>query len=131
MWPRSVERGCALPAGATVLGDDPTTLGNFQRMLNEPGHHQLLTHGSYDDFIINGISTSPKEVARQMLNSGFKPGTPIRCVSCKTGMHPDRPAYQLSRYLKSPVLAPTDRVRVVRDGSGSYIIARGGHWKQF
>ena len=64
-----------------------------------------------------------------MLKSGFEKGTPIRCISCNTGRFSDGAAYQLSRYLKSPILAPTDMVRILE--GGAYEIHAGGIWKQF
>lgn len=74
-------------------------------MVPEKGMHQLLVHGHFDNFIVNGVITSPKSVARTMLQSGFNSGTPIRCISCHTGAFGDGAAYQLGRYLRSPVLA--------------------------
>ncbi|MBG6130183.1 hypothetical protein [Aquimarina sp. EL_35] len=63
------------------------------------------------------------------MSAGFRKGTPIRCISCYTGKFPDGAAYQLSRYLKSPVIAPTDKVRVLE--GGGYEILGNGTWKQF
>ena len=115
--------------GVTVLGSDPATLANASRLVPEKGLHQLLVHGHFDKFIINGAITSPKTVARTMLQSGFERGTPIRCISCHTGRFSDGAAYRLSRYLKSPVLAPTDKVRILE--GGHFDIFGKGTWKQF
>ena len=51
------------------------------------------------------------------------------CISCHTGAFSDGAAYQLSRYLRSPVIAPTDKVRVLQ--GGQYEIFSNGVWKQF
>nr|WP_298994376.1 hypothetical protein [uncultured Allomuricauda sp.] len=64
-----------------------------------------------------------------MLQSGFKRGTPVRCISCHTGALRDGAGYQLGRYLRSPVLAPTDKVRILL--GGPYEIFDNGVWKQF
>ncbi|MCS4304940.1 hypothetical protein [Chryseobacterium sp. BIGb0232] len=56
-------------------------------------------------------------------------GTPIRLISCSTGVFGDGAAYQLSRYLKSPVTAPTNLVRVLKDGS--YQVFGGGRFRTF
>lgn len=114
---------------STIIGNDAVTLANASRMIPEKGLHQLLVHGHHDKFIVNGLLTSPKEIARTMLESGFKKGTAIRCISCHTGMFSDGAAYRLSRYLKSPVLAPTNKVRILQDGG--YEIFKNGIWKQF
>jgi len=98
-------------------------------MVPEEGTHQLLVHGHFDVFIINGKTTSPKSVAKAMLESGFERGSPIRCISCYTGAFDDGAAYQLARYLKSPVLAPTDKVRILE--GGGYEIFGNGIWKNF
>ncbi len=119
----------AFNTSRTVLGADAITMRNASRMISEKGVHQLLVHGHYDNFIIDGTVTSPKQVARSLLSAGFRKGTPIRCVSCHTGKFSDGAAYQLSRYLKSPVTAPTDKVRVLEDGT--YEIFGNGVWKQF
>ncbi|WP_163408520.1 hypothetical protein [Flavobacterium ajazii] len=79
----------------------------------ERGVHKLLIHGEVDNFIINKDPYSAKQVAKMMLQAGFKKGTPIECISCSTGMYADGAAYQLGRYLKSPVIAPSNWVRAV------------------
>ncbi len=113
----------------TILGSDAATLSNASRMVPEKEFHQLLVHGHYDKFIIDGVITTPKSVAEIMLKNGFKYGTPVRCISCHTGRFADGAAYQLSIYLKSPVLAPTDKVTIL--DRGQYLIFKDGFWKQF
>ncbi len=114
---------------STILGTDAATLSNAGRMVSEKGMHQLLVHGHYEKFIIDGTITSPKSVARMMLKSGFRKGTPVRCISCHTGAFGDGAAYQLGRYLKSPILAPSDKVRILK--GGQYQIFGNGKWKSF
>ena len=127
----SAARGRKIHAqnNSTVLGKDGATLRNMGRMVPEPGSHQLLVHGHYDNFIIDGVVVSPKTVARNLLANGVSPGTPIRCISCHTGAYPDGAAYQLSRYMRSPVLAPNNKVRILDDGT--FEIFGNGHWIQF
>jgi RHS repeat-associated protein len=81
--------------GSTVLGTDAATMANAGRMVPEKGIHQLLVHGHVDNFIIDGEMIAPKTVARTMLQNGFKQGTPVRCISCYTGIFGDGAAYQL------------------------------------
>ena len=115
--------------GSLVLGSDKVTKANALRMTKEDDVFQLLVHGEYDNFIIDGVRTSVDEVARKMLSSGYKPGTPIRCISCNTGKFSNGAAFQLSKKLKAPVLGPTDKVRIL-DG-GTYEIFKEGKWIQF
>lgn len=115
--------------GKTILGNDAATLANAGRMIPEKEIHQILIHGHFDNFIIDGVITSPKEVARIMLGSGFRRGTPTRLISCHTGAFSDGAAYQLSRYLKLSVLAPTDKVRVLE--GGGYQIFGNKPWRRF
>ncbi|MFP3581811.1 hypothetical protein SB659_19820, partial [Arthrobacter sp. SIMBA_036] len=70
-----------------------------------------------------------KELAKTMLQNGFKKGTTVRLISCRTGVFGNGVAYQLSRYLKSPVTAPTNLVRVLEDGS--YQVFGNGRFRTF
>jgi hypothetical protein len=116
--------------GSTVIGSDAATTANASRMVPEKGIHQVLVHGTPDGFIINGSLTSPKELARQLLTlGGYQRGTTIRLISCETGAFIDGAAYQLSRYVRAPVIAPTGRVAVTQ--GGGYIIEGAGKFKTF
>jgi hypothetical protein len=115
--------------GSMVLGSDAVTMRNASRMVDESGVYQVLLHGTPDGFIINEVATSTKDVAKTLLESGFQKGTPIRLISCHTGVYADGTAYQFSRYLKSPVMAPTNRVRILP--GGAYEIDMDGVWKTF
>ena len=112
-----------------VIGTDAVTVANASRMVTERGVTQVLVHGHPATFVVNNVVTSPKSIARTILNSGFKRGNPVRLISCSTGALEDGAAYQLSRYLKSPVLAPTNKVRVLP--GGGYDIYGGGIWVPF
>jgi hypothetical protein len=90
-------------------------------MIPEENTFQVLVHGTPEGFIINGTETSSKELARTMLQNGYKKGMPVRLISCNTGVFGDGAGYQLSRYLKAPVMAPTKPISIL--GDGSYIIA--------
>lgn len=115
--------------GRSIFGADAATTINASRLINEEGVHQILLHGTPDGFYIDGTFTTAKELARGLLNNGFQKGTPIRLISCNTGIFGDGAAYQLSRYLKSPVTAPTNLVRVLEDGS--YQVFGGGRFRTF
>ncbi|CAM1365482.1 hypothetical protein TSEDIMI_20190 [Tenacibaculum sediminilitoris] len=110
-------------------GSDKATLNNLKLMKAEEGVSQVLLHGHYDFFIIDGVKTSPKDLARMLLSDKIKRKSTIRLVSCHTGKFSDGAAYQLSRYLKSTVKAPTNAVRTLNNGS--YEIMDEGIWKVF
>ena len=112
-----------------VLGLDPATLINARRLKPEFGVYQLLAHGDFDNFIVNGLRISPKQMAKTMLDNGFKKGMPIRCISCSTGAYLDGAAYRLGKALDSPVLAPTRVVATMPNGD--YVIGNGGFWREF
>jgi hypothetical protein len=113
------------PATSTVFGNDPVTQLNASRLIPEQGIHQVLLHGTPSGLV--GIT--PRKLATTMLQNGFQRGTPIRLISCWTGVWGDGAAYQLSRYLKSPVSAPTNKVRVLQ--GGAYEILGGGRFRTF
>jgi RHS repeat-associated protein len=114
---------------STTIGSDIATMSNLSRMVPEEGIHQILLHGTDNGFIIEGAFTSAKDVARSILLSGFTKGTQVRLISCFTGFWDNGAAYQLSRYLKSTVIAPTNEVRVLE--GGAYEINKSGVWKIF
>jgi RHS repeat-associated protein len=116
-------------SSSTILGADGATALNASRMVSEEGIHQVLLHGTGDGFFVDGVFTSSKDLARIMLQSGFQPGTPVRLISCHTGVFGDGAAYQLSRYLRSPVIAPTNKVRILQ--GGAYEIYGDGRFRTF
>jgi hypothetical protein len=116
-------------SGSSVFGTDAATAINASRMVPESGVHQVLLHGTPDNFVVDGSLVSPKDLARTMLESGFQKGTPVRLISCNTGIAGDGAASQLSRYLKSPVMAPTNKIRTLE--GGSYEIFGGGRFRTF
>lgn len=89
----------------------------FSRMVYEEGYHRVLVHGAQDYFIINGQKVSADILARLLIEDGYKKGTMIRLVSCHCAGYEYGAAYQLSRYMKSQVTAPTVRIRVL-EGEG-------------
>lgn len=115
--------------GSMVFGSDAVTMRNAARLVEEPEYFQVLLHGEADYFVIDGVPTSAKEVSRSLLQSGFQRGTPIRLISCHTGVWSDGAAYQVSRYLRSPITAPTNKVRVLE--GGAYEIFDNGTWKTY
>ncbi|SMD08368.1 RHS repeat domain-containing protein [Pedobacter africanus] len=115
--------------GSTVFGADAATMVNASRMVPEEGLHQVLLHGTGDGFIIDGVFNTPKQLARKMLEEGFERGTSVRLISCNTGVYGDGAAYQLSRYLKSPVIAPTNKIRILK--GGEYEIYDNGTFRTF
>ncbi len=116
-------------SGSTVFGGDAVTKLNASRMIPEKGVYQVLLHGTPEGFIINGIPSTPKALAQSLLENGFQRGTPIRLISCNTGVFGDGAAYQVSRYLKSPIMAPTNKVRILENGA--YEILGGGRFRTF
>jgi len=114
---------------SSVIGTDAITALNASRMVPEAGVYQVLVHGTGEGFIVNGVFTSSKDLARSLLNAGFQRGTPVRLISCNTGVFADGAAYQLSRYLRSPVMAPTNKIRIIE--GGGYDILGGGRFRTF
>ena len=119
---------------ATVLGTDPKTASNALRLVSNPRAHQILVHGTEDGFIYGirtdlGVDFNAKQLSRILLSRGFKRGTPIELISCTTGIFRDGAAYQLSRYLRSPVTAPTNLISV--EQGGTYLIRDGGIFKTY
>lgn len=108
---------------------------NASRLVPEEGVEQVLIHGTPTSFIIggetieDGVELTPKQLAKYMYETGFESGTPVRLISCSTGVYGDGAAYQLSRYLNSPVIAPTARVGILP--GGEYLIEDGGRWRTF
>lgn len=64
-----------------------------------------------------------------LIGKGYQRGTAIRLISCRTGAYADGAAYELSRYLKAPVTAPTNLVG--DNPNGSYFILDNGRFKTF
>jgi hypothetical protein len=56
--------------------------------------------------------------------AGYQRRTTVRLVACETGAYLDGAAYQLSRYIRAPVIAPTKEIAVLE--GGGYIIRGGG-----
>ncbi|NML38409.1 hypothetical protein HHL17_14470 [Chitinophaga sp. G-6-1-13] len=114
--------------GAHTFGADEITKRNAANLVPEPGLTQVLLHGFPLGFESAEIPNA-KELARTLLSLGVPRGTKIRLISCWTGFLDEGAAYQLSRYMKSPVLAPENRVLVLP--GGGYLIDQGGAWRMF
>lgn len=113
----------------TVIGSDGATMRNLAKLIPDGDEHLLLVHGEAYWFEANGVRMSAQEVGEVMLGQGFKEGTTVRCVSCNSGLQYDGAAAQLSRFLNSPVIAPTGRVRVLR--GGGFELDKFGQWVRF
>jgi RHS repeat-associated protein len=113
-----------------VFGNDAATVATAMnvRMLPARNIDNLVVHGASEGFIINNSPISAKEVSIMMFNNGYKAGTPVRCISCYTGLNDGGAAYQLSRYLRAPVIAPTDLISVNDFGTKIYF---GGYFNYF
>ena len=121
---------------ASKLGRDLKTSNNYSRLVEEPGFHQMLIHGTENHFLYHDgmpfrlpIKMTPKMLAGMMIEDGYVKGTPVLLISCDTGIADKGAAYQLSRYLKAPVKAPTNWVTVLEDGG--YLIKDDGIWRTF
>lgn len=94
-----------------ILGKDVNTLNNAKKLIPEPGMYQLVVHGSYTAFIIDGVEHTAEQVATRMLLNGYKIGTPIHCISCYSGSDKyTGVAARLSKVLNVPVYAPSSAV---------------------
>ena len=96
---------------ATRIGSDRRTLAVTNRVRPTDGYHDVVVHGSPDDFIPFGGNhvVNPAHVAETILaNPNYVPGTPVRAVSCWSGLNgTEGPAQQLADHLQADVLAPT------------------------
>jgi hypothetical protein len=119
-------RGTArhLTMGSRVIGKDIATMINAANIVEREGIETVLLHGNATGFVVDGMDVSAKEVARNMLANGYQKGTPILLVSCKTGVWADGAAYQLSRYLKASVTAPTNDI-FIQPGGMPYVLYGG------
>lgn len=113
-------------------GNDGPTMRNKERLLNHPipQYYDVLTHGyPYMFEPIKGELVDASKLYSKLLDSGYKPGTPIRLISCSTGKELDGAAQQLANLSKAKVVAPTDLVRVTDDGL--LMVKDGGHFRIF
>jgi hypothetical protein len=61
--------------------------------------------------------------------SGYKTGTPIRLISCNSGVFPDAVGKNLANKIGANVKAPKGLITVFEDGS--YVIGNSGDWRIF
>jgi len=112
-----------------VFGSDRATLNNAGNLIQRGEWDNVIVHGTSDGFKVNGNKIAPKDFASMMYERGYKAGTPVRLVSCWTGLYEDGAAYELSQHLKAPILAPTNEVGIT--SQGSFLINGGGNWQYF
>src|SRR5262249_31799447 len=111
------------PGRAVFLGDDMKLFGCVQNTEYLPGYFDVVIHGDIDGFgimrMVNGkevwTDVSVQELADMIRASGWRPGQPIRLLSCNTGgigIQGDytmlRPgiAQDLAHELKADLIAP-------------------------
>lgn len=119
-----------------MIGNDTKTMNNWQELLNMPkndGYFNVLLHGQPDFFqpFNKKDQVFAKDIAKILYANGYQSGTPIRLISCSSGYGGiymgTGAAYQLARYTKAIVLAPTQEVGI---NNGIYFIRNEGRWKK-
>jgi RHS repeat-associated protein len=118
-----------------VFGSDQNTINNMNKMIPKDGTTQVLVHGNVDGFTagsanpLDVINFNAKTMAKTMFENGYVKGTPVDLISCSTGICGDGAAYELSRYLRAPVSAPSNLIQVTN--SGGYLISDLGRMRIF
>ncbi|MGW5866569.1 hypothetical protein ACWFRJ_30850 [Streptomyces sp. NPDC055239] len=146
--------------GATAIGYDQNTVGNFARVKPLEGYHDVVVHGNNRGFFMPGRineagvgfpagDVHPSHIADAIRNNPSYNGGPIRLVSCHTGyvrfmsdeiappigegvLH-DSAAQAIANELGVPVMAPTDAVGTFSNRGPGQIprINRMGYWRTF
>lgn len=146
--------------GATAIGYDQNTVGNFARVKPLEGYHDVVVHGNNRGFFMPGRineagvgfpagDVHPSHIADAIRNNPSYKGGPIRLVSCHTGhirfmldeiappigggvLH-DSAAQAIANELGVPVMAPTDAVGTFSNRGPGQIprINRMGYWRTF
>ena len=119
---------------ATKLGKDDATLKAAKWILPENDWYDVVVHGTPDNFMINTgqkwVSITHRDLVTYLKNQGYKMGTPIRLISCNTGVFPDAIGQHLANKIGSQVKAPKGLITVYE--SGNYTISGPtGDWRYF
>ncbi len=118
---------------ATKLGTDEATLKAAKWIKPETGWFDVVVHGTPDNFMVytgkQWTSISHRDLLNYLRSIGYKKKTPIRLVSCNTGVFPDAIGKNLANKIGSEVKAPKGLITVYEDGS--YIISNSGNWRIF
>lgn len=146
--------------GATAIGYDQNTVGNFARVQPLKGYHDVVVHGNNRGFFMPGRineagvgfpagDVHPSHITDAIRNNPSYNGGPIRLISCHTGhirflsdentpltgkgvLH-DSAAQAIANELGVPVMAPTDAVGTFSNRGPGQIprINRNGYWRTF
>jgi hypothetical protein len=118
---------------ATKLGMDDATILASKWIIPEVGWYDVVIHGTPDNFMIytgeKWVSITHRDLVNYLTSKGYKNGTPIRLISCNTGVFPDAIAKNLANKIGANVKAPKGYITVFEDGS--YIISNSGNWQIF
>lgn len=119
----------------TAAGDEFGVNASLARPV--PGFTDVIMHGN-----LHNVGPSPTsgpysftKAANAILNDPAYPGGPVRLISCQTGACGSTAAQNLANMLGEPVLAPTDTVWAVHNGSlivgPNPVTTRPGEWILF
>ncbi|MFI6769466.1 WXG100 family type VII secretion target [Streptomyces sp. NPDC050355] len=135
--------------GSTGIGYDSATLKNLDWVKPKDGFHDVVIHGNDRGFFepgrvnahgngFSGGNTHPAQIAEAIRNNPSYDGGPVRLVSCHSGTAGEGVsvapgAQQVANELGVPVMAPTNKVGVMRGaGAGQEPIIFGdGYWRTF
>jgi RHS repeat-associated protein len=130
---------CACPCSGTSTsglmkligaGDDPQITKSAGNVKTAPGTIDVLVHGSPDKFWVHRakddwVALSHRDLATFMKKNGWKPGSPVRLLSCSTGANNNGAAKNLANKLGVPVTAPSDTLWLF--GDGKMTIGKGAY----
>lgn len=127
-----VERSVTLDA--TKLGMDEATLAAARWMKSEEGWFDVVIHGTPDNFKVwvgnKWVTLTHRDLVNYLKSNGYKLHTPIRLISCNTGVFPDAIGKNLANKIGANVKAPKGLITVYE--SGRYTISGPtGDWRIF
>jgi hypothetical protein len=100
-----------------------------------PGVNDVIVHANPDQFFLSdNTSLSPSQMADAIRSAPDYHGGPVRLVACKAGALDDGAAQQVADSLNQPVIAATDTVWPLPDGTlvvGSNPSTQSGQWRTF
>ncbi|MGW5049142.1 WXG100-like domain-containing protein [Streptomyces griseoluteus] len=133
----------------TTVGYDRATLNNLERVRRLPGVHDVVVHGTDKGVFITGrlnasgknltdFEVHPNHIVDAITNNPhYRPGQPIRLVSCHSGADARPPEVPLAQTVANelgvPVTAPTNKVgtSAERGLNQTPVIGNNGYWRTY
>jgi len=105
-------------SSSLTIGEDAATLKSSKNLIPIEGVYDVVIHGSDTaPGVLFANNLNAEGLYELMLQSGYTPGTPIRLISCESGLGgASSAAQELSDLAVAEVLAPAARTKVIRGG---------------